>query len=153
MGRRALEVKRVTRRRIREGLLSEEERVGLQQRAAYEGSPFHKRSPGDFGLTPPAAPRPDKTLCDEAGVTTRSAADALFTRAIGAGLVSEATAGDGFPKQLWVVEDGRQPRAFEAIYGGSRAGRYHGYPIRRSDPFFEVLLSEWRKRRCDSSSS
>ena len=40
-----------------------------------------KRSPGDFGLEPPAAPRPDKTLCDEAGVTARATAQGLLTRA------------------------------------------------------------------------
>ena len=25
----------------------------------YGGNPEHKRNPGDFGLTPPAQPRPD----------------------------------------------------------------------------------------------
>ena len=42
-------------------------------------------------------------------------------------LVSEATASDGLPKQLWVVDEHGQ--VFEAMYGGSVAGRYHGYPI------------------------
>src|SRR5271170_205021 len=30
----------------------------------YGGNPEHKSDPGDFGLTPPATPKPDKTLCD-----------------------------------------------------------------------------------------
>jgi len=34
----------------------------------YGGNPEHKRSPGNFGLIPPAAPRADKTLCDGAGI-------------------------------------------------------------------------------------
>lgn len=40
----------------------------LVRRVRYIGSPSHKRNPGDFGLAPPAQPRPDKTLCDEAGI-------------------------------------------------------------------------------------
>ena len=74
MGRKALEVKQTTVRHLRATPLSDEERTFLQKNATYEGSPYHKRNPGDFGLTPPAAPRPDKTLCDEAGITSRSVA-------------------------------------------------------------------------------
>jgi hypothetical protein len=40
----------------------------------YAGNPEHKRNPRDFGLTPPLRPRPDKTLCDDVAVTTRSQA-------------------------------------------------------------------------------
>jgi hypothetical protein len=29
------------------------------------------------------------------------------------------------------------------MYGGSRTGRYHGYPIRRVDPFFDALSKVW----------
>lgn len=112
--------------------------------AAYEGSPHHKRNPGDFGLTPPVAPRRDKTLCDEAGVFERSLAQQLFERAVERGLVSESKAGNGMPKQLWVVDE--QGRVFEAIYGGSVAGRYHGYPIRRADPLFDEVCKAWADR-------
>lgn len=31
----------------------------------YSGNPEHKRNPGDYGLDPPSAPRPGKTLCDK----------------------------------------------------------------------------------------
>ncbi|MBI4950476.1 MAG: hypothetical protein HY908_00435 [Myxococcales bacterium] len=102
---------------------------------------MHKRNPGDFGLTPPASPRPEKTLCDEAAVATRAVAGALFQRAIEHGLVSADNAVLHFPKYLWVVDEAG--RVFEAIHGGSGAGRYHGYPIRRNDPFFDQVVTAW----------
>jgi hypothetical protein len=144
MGRKSRDVRRATRRKIRDSLLSEQEREALRQ-ASYEGSPYHKRDPGDFGLTPPSAPRRDATLCDEAGVHRLEEAHALFTVAIAAGLVSENNSSTGLPKHLWVVNE---DRVFEATYGGSRPGRYHGYPIRRSDPLFEEVRAAWRERRC-----
>lgn len=67
LGDKAKELRRHTRRRIRSAPLSEEERERLGN-AKYEGSPLHKRNPGDFGLTPPADPRRDKNLCDEASI-------------------------------------------------------------------------------------
>jgi len=141
MGKKALEVKKVTVRRIRATRLTEAERQAMRTGAAYEGSAHHKRNRGDFGLTPPAAPRPDKTLCDEAGILERDVARRLFERAIDRGLVSEPTATNGMPKQLWVVDE--QGRVFEAMYGGSVAGRYHGYPIRRADPLFGKITRAW----------
>jgi hypothetical protein len=66
---------------MRETRLTSEEQAVLRRAASYEGSPYHKRSPGDFGLIPPAAPRLDKTLCDEGGVTARAGADALLAGA------------------------------------------------------------------------
>jgi hypothetical protein len=115
----------------------------LRENAEYEGISYHKRAAGDFGLTPPAAPRPDKTLCDEANVIQRSLAVALLTRAIEGGLVSDADGAPGFPKQMWVVDEKGQ--VFEAMYGGSRTGLYHGYPIRRTDPFFDEIARAWEK--------
>lgn len=128
-------------RNFRNTSLSADEQRLLRERTAYQGSPHHKRNPGNFGLTPPAAPRLDKTLCDEAGVFQRSVAEDLFSKAIARGLVSEATVKEGFPKQLWVVDD--QGQVFEAMYGGSAPGRYHGYPIRRTDPLFEEVRKAW----------
>lgn len=47
----------------------------LASRVSYGGNPEHKRHPGDFGLTPPAAHcRADKSLCDGTGILTRAAA-------------------------------------------------------------------------------
>ncbi len=68
----------------------------------------------------------------------------LFARAIQVGLVSEVWSA-GFPKQMWVVDDGEQ--VFELIYGGSRPGRYHGYPVRLRDPWSEEVKRVWRERR------
>jgi hypothetical protein len=144
MGKRALEVKRLTVRRIRADALTVEERAVLKASAAYQGSPHHKRNPGDFGLIPPAAPRADKTLCDEASVFKRVTAEELFELAVTCGLASEATAANGMPKQLWVVDG--SGNVFEAMYGGAVTGCYHGYPIRRSDPFFEQAIRAWDRR-------
>jgi hypothetical protein len=144
MGKKAIQMRRVTRRTMRATLLTATEREFLRKNSGYEGIAYHKRSPGDFGLIPPAAPRPDKTLCDEGGVTRRELADALLVQAIDGGLASEAIGAQGFPKQLWVVaEDGQ---VFEAMYGGSKTGLYHGYPIRRNDPFFDEVVSAWERR-------
>ncbi len=130
---------------MRKEALGEDARAHLRRHACYEGVSYYKRSPGDFDLTPPAAPRPDKTLCDEAGVTKRADADALLARAIEGGLASEHEAAENFPKQLWVVDESGQP--FEAMSGGSRPGAYHGYPIRRSDPFFDEVVKAWERQR------
>ena len=140
MGARAREARKETQRKIRAQRLTAEERAFLVANARYEGSPYHKREPSDFGLTPPVNPRPDATLCDEAGVFERAQAGALLSQAIQGGLVSEATPARGFPKQMWVF-DGE--RVFEAMYGGSRPGCYHGYPIRRSDPLFDEIVAMW----------
>ena len=66
-----------------------------------------------------------------------------MARAIEGGLASEGSASGGFPKQLWVVDDAGQ--VFEAMYGGSRQGAYHGYPIRRSDSLFDEVVEAWGK--------
>lgn len=124
--------------------LTNQEREFLRNHAGYEGISYHKRTPGDFGLSPPAAPRPDKTLCDEANVTRLARANALLTRAIEGGLASDAEGAPGFPKQMWVVDESGQ--VFEAMYGGSRAGLYHGYPIRRTDPWFDEIIKAWERQ-------
>lgn len=129
---------------MRATLLSVQECEYLRNHAGYEGVAYHKRSPGDFGLTPPAAPRLDKTLCDEANVTRRALADSLLTQAIESGLVSDAQGAPRFPKQMWVVDESGQ--VFEAMYGGSKPGLYHGYPIRRTDPLFDQVVRAWERR-------
>ena len=141
MGKRTQEVREVTRRRIRSTPITPELRALLQS-ARYEGNPQHKRNPGDFGLTPPSAPRQDKTLCDEAGVTSRAVATEYFDEAIRRGLVSQATTHAGFPKQIWLVSGNR---VFEAMQGGSRDGCYHGYPLRDRDPLADQIRKAWGK--------
>lgn len=142
MGKKAATARRATNRRMRSTRLTDEQKAFLREQAFYEGSPYHKRNPGDFGLTPPAMPRPDATLCDEAGVVDSATARHLFTATIEHGLVSDSGTED-FPKELWVVDNDGQ--VFEAMYGGSRTGAYHGYPIRRSDPWFDVITQAWRE--------
>jgi hypothetical protein len=125
MGARARKLRQETQRAIRCTPLSKTERDCLA-RATYEGSPQHKRHPGDFGLTPPAAPRPDKTLCDEALIFRRAEARRLLRRGIARGLVSEVTSTGGFPKQIWVVDE--NGNVFEAMHGGSTGSAYHRLP-------------------------
>ena len=143
MGKRALAAKRSTSREIR--TMSADEQTYLRQHAVYEDSPLHKRNPGDFGLTPPAAPRLDKTLCDEAGIFRRADATALLMKAIDGGLASVSTAANNFPKQLWAVDG--NGRVFEGMYGGSKSGYYHGYPIRRNDPLFKEITEAWNRQK------
>ncbi|KYF92857.1 hypothetical protein BE17_41235 [Sorangium cellulosum] len=77
-------------------------------------------------------------------MTQRSIAVALLAQAIEGGLVSDGEGAPGFPKQMWVVDENGQ--VFEAMYGGSRPGLYHGYPIRRADPFFDEVVRAWEKK-------
>ncbi|MDX9981569.1 MAG: hypothetical protein RBU25_16220 [Lentisphaeria bacterium] len=144
MGKIAQQLRHETIRTIRTAPLTDAQRKHLEE-ATYEGSPFHKRNPGDFGLTPPAAPRPDKTLCDEAGIFKKVVATRLFKRGIKRALVSEYMTPAGFPKEFWVVDS--EGNVFEAMYGGTRDGAYHGYPIRRSDPLFEKVSSAWKEKQ------
>jgi len=145
MGERVRKTREETERAIREVLLTDAQRAFLHEQAQYEGSPLHKKEPNNFGLTPPASPRPDKTLCDEAGIFDKEIAIELFHQAIDVGLVSAKDKATGFPAQMWVID--QNGRVFELIYGGSRTGRYHGYPIRRSNPLFDKISTAWAVRR------
>jgi hypothetical protein len=71
----------------------------LAKSVKYGGNPEHKSDPGDFGLTPPSTPRPDKTLCDLAGVRRRRVAISLLREGIVKGLVSRQER-NGFPKNV-----------------------------------------------------
>ncbi len=143
VGPRARAARKETERKIRATVLSDGERAFLVDKASYEGSAFHKAKPNDFGLTPPTNPRKDKTLCDEAGVFDKATAKRLFESAVAGGLVSEQTTGEGFPKQIWVVDAGR---VYELMYGGSKVGCYHGYPIRNADPLADQVRARWSSR-------
>jgi hypothetical protein len=147
MGERARQRQEKTKRTIREARLTDAQRSFLRDNARYEGSPLHKKAPHDFGLTPPASPREEKTLCDIAGIFEKRIALALFERAIDVGLVSEKDKVAGFPAQMWVVD--AHGRVFEIIYGGSRTGSYHGYPIRQVNPLFDEIVTAWSTRRGD----
>lgn len=145
MGERARKSREETERSIRDQPLTDAQRAFLRDHARYEGSPLHKKDPNNFGLIPPTSPRQEKTLCDEAGAFDKQVAVDLFALAIDVDLVSSKDKVEGFPAQMWVVD--AEGRVFELIYGGSRLGRYHGYPIRRSNPLFDRIAAAWAVRR------
>lgn len=119
---------------------TEIEREALADRLNYGGNPVHKRNPGDFELTPPAAPRPNKTLCDAADIFRRQVALNLLKAGVRKGLTSAWT-GDGFPKHIWAVSENGV--ALEAKLDDARKGRYHGYPLLGDDPFRDVVQKAW----------
>lgn len=134
------------KRRLREWSGSKEQvddAVVLASTVVYGGNPAHKRDPGDFGLTPPAAPRQDATLCDDAGVIRRREAQELLRRGAAKGSV-DARSTKGFPWLIWSVnEDGI---AFEAELENADLGSYHGYPMPLSDPFRPDILKAYKAR-------
>lgn len=127
------------KRRLREPWLPHEDRDALCARATYAGNPAHKLNPGDFGLTPPASPRPDKTLCDRAGVFARATAQALLESGIRRGLVSSSYRGT-LPRNIWAVSDGV---AFEAQLENEGLATYHGYPMLEADPLRAEVIAWW----------
>ena len=127
------------KRRIRADADPDELAV-LAERVKYTGSPYHKRNPGDFGLSPPSQPRPDKTLCDMAGITTVRESLRLLRRGVSKGLISERTRG-GFPQNIWSVTEDGIP--LEAQLENMEQGAYHGYPMPSSDDFREQILRRW----------
>jgi len=128
------------KRRI--GRLDDEARARLIEAIRYGGNPEHKRNPGDFGLIPPACPRPDKTLCDTVQVFEREETLRLLRAGVERGLVSERRVGD-FPQNIWSVTEAGEP--LEAELENRETGQYHGYPMPTTDPFREVVLEVWRK--------
>ena len=129
------------KRQIRESCATDE-LDRLIERVRYCGSPYHKRNPGDFGLTPPAQPRPDKTLCDPVGIFTRSEALGLLREGVKRGLVSEQTK-NGFPQNIWSVTQDGYP--LEAQRENHVQGTYHGYPMPSTDDFREEVLKRWNQ--------
>jgi hypothetical protein len=126
------------KRRLIAQPLSEEARAALVKSVRYGGHPHHKREPGDFSLTPPAQPRPDKTLCDGAGITRHAEAVRWLLEGIKRGLVSDYPE-SGFPRNVWAVTD--QGIVLEAR--GDDKGNYHGCPLFKPDPFRHVVLQRW----------
>lgn len=110
----------------------------LAQRLRYNGNPEHKRHPGDFGLDPPSAPRPGKTLCDQVRIYTRSEALALLRAGLEKGMFSVQER-EGWPQNIWAVTP--QGDALEAQL--EQDGVYHGYPMAQDDPFRDVVLKRW----------
>jgi hypothetical protein len=120
--------------------LDETVRDGLARIVRYGGNPEHKRNPGKFNLTPPASPRRDKTLCDEAGIFDRDLALSLLQEGVRCGLVSQPPA-KGYPQNVWAVSENGVP--LEAQLENSANGTYHGYPMPEADPFRDIVIAKW----------
>lgn len=111
--------------------------------ATYGGNPEHKTRPGDYGLTPPASPRPGKTLCDALRPVPRAEALALLRSGFQRGMVSKHHKGD-WPQNVWAVDNSGE--AYEAQLENREVGAYHGYPMPQDDPFRATILKEWARR-------
>jgi hypothetical protein len=116
--------------------------LALARNVSYGGNPEHKRNPGDYGLTPPAQPRADKTLCDSVSVFKKSEAEALLREGVRRGLVSRRMV-NNFPQNIWAVTEEGQP--LEGQLENPQKGVYHGYPLLKTDPFSQVVLARWEK--------
>ncbi|MBF0438321.1 MAG: hypothetical protein HQL93_04280 [Magnetococcales bacterium] len=112
----------------------------LAGRVGYGGNPEHKRNPGDFALTPSSSPRPDKTLCDDAAIFSRSEAVALLQKGVRKGLISIREK-NGWPQNIWAVSVQGGP--LEAQLENAERGVYHGYPMPQADPFRQDVLNRW----------
>lgn len=123
------------------GAISSEVRGNLA-RARYVGSAHHKSRPADYGFIPPVNPRPGKSLCDDIRIITRQEAIRLFHSAIHLEMMSSYLM-NGLPKFVWAVDSDGE--AYESKLGDDGFS-YHGYRLRRDDPFRENVISEWRKR-------
>lgn len=130
------------KRKFQNPALEVDERKELSDRVDYTGSPFHKRNPGDFGLTPPSQPHPDKTLCDTAEIFERSTAIEFLQKGIMRGLTSTQWRGD-FPQNVWAVTDDGVP--LEAQLENAIQGDYHGYPLQETDPWRDAVLKRWKE--------
>lgn len=115
----------------------------LAQKASYGGNPEHKRSPGDYGLTPAASPRPGKTLCDGERQILKEEAEALLRAGLRKGMVSPC-AMDSWPQNVWTLSEVGE--AFEFQLENPTLGVYHGYPMPQNDDFRAVVEEEWKKR-------
>ncbi len=107
---------------------------------SYGGNPEHKKNRADFDLTPPASPRPDKTLCDGANIFQRKLALRLLKEGIRRGLVSEQVRGE-YPQSIWAVTDDGIP--LEAQLENPGNGTYHGYPMPEDDAFRDKVIEKW----------
>lgn len=123
--------------------LSLEERQALSTRVSYGGNPEHKRSPGDYGLTPPASPRPGKTLCDGTRNIPKEEATRLLVNGLIKGMFSPCNA-EQWPQNIWSLSNNGE--IFEAELENCIRGVYHGYPMPKNDFFRSVVNTEWARR-------
>ncbi len=123
------------------GAMSCEVRAELES-ARYVGNPQHKRWPADYGLNPPADPRPNKSLCDGLRPIKKREAIELFRSGIGLDMVSVDLDHRGLPKRVWAVDE--YGEAYEAM--SSADGKYHGYRLYRDQDMRDLVIAEWNRR-------
>jgi hypothetical protein len=80
----------------------EERRKAIAAKVRYGGNPEHKSRPGDYELSPPANPRPGKTLCDAAGEFPKRRAEELLRAGLMRAMISCQERG-GWPQNIWSV--------------------------------------------------
>lgn len=131
------------KRRFAKCLPSNKVLAALAENVRYGGNPAHKRNPGDFGLTPSASPRDDKSLCDTANIFKRAEALALLKQGVLRGMISAWDGANGFPKNVWSMTDDGLP--LEAQLENAVNGTYHGYPLEANDDFRESVIARWKQ--------
>jgi len=98
----------------------------------------------DYGLTPPAAPRPDASLCDIPRPVPRQEATELLQRGIRSGMISTQRR-NGWPQNVWAVRS--EGIVFEAELENRVQGHYHGYPLPEDDEIVKQVLEAWETLR------
>ncbi|MGI9251688.1 MAG: hypothetical protein ACR2PR_10900 [Pseudohongiellaceae bacterium] len=116
----------------------------LAGRIKYTGNPQHKRNPGNFHLTPPAAPCLDKSLCDDAEVCCKQEAEDLLLMGASLGLV-DVRERKNYPITIWSVRE-HDKTVFEAQLENPEQGQYHGYPLTDDDGFKNIILKAYEER-------
>ena len=132
------------KRRFASSLPSTQALTTLAASIRYGGKPDHKRNPGDFGLTPPALPRDDKSLCDSVKIFKRAEALKLLRKGVLLGMISEWNGIGGLPKNIWSMTEDGTP--LEAQLENPGNGTYHGYPLEVNDDFREIVVAKWKQK-------
>lgn len=117
----------------------------LSKVVMYGGNPEHKKNPKhNFDVDPKTYPRSAKSLCDEVEIFEKRKALKLLKEGARREMISEQER-NGFPQNIWAVDENGKP--LEAQLENQETGSYHGYPVPESDPFGELILAEWNKRK------
>ena len=127
------------RRLAPKGYYEQSQLEGLLRRVRYSGNPQHKRNPGDFGLTPPSAPKTGKSLCDDTGIVTKAVALSHLKEGLKRGTVCRRR-NNGWPKRIWAVT--AAGIVLEAIQD-STEGSYHAYPLPPHDDIVAKVRVRW----------
>ena len=134
------------RRVAKHGYYTAQELAGFAA-ARYQGIGHHKTKPADYGLDPPVAPRPSKSVCDDKRIVKIAEAVQLFRAGVCRGLVSTYMVGEQspLPKYAWAVDE--QGEVYEAKLGGDMRS-YHGYRLREDERAMrEWVIQEWKERQ------